>query len=183
MLGKIYTCQNDPKKFSTKKKAMHKPSGYSWVICCSFNELKNEWSYYRGKNCMEMFCKGLRNLAVKIIDYEKKEMIPLTNKETESYEKQKGRHICEKGFSTNKEYLKFRDHCHYTRKFRGAAHNNCNLRYEIPKEIPIVFPNGSTYEYHFIIKQLTKDFNGKFDCLGENSEKTNYFFSTNLLKR
>ena len=41
---------------------------------------------------------------------------------------------------------KVRDHCHYTGKYRGAAHNNCNLSYKTPKEIPVVFHNGSTYE-------------------------------------
>ena len=79
---------------------------------------------------MEMFCKDLGNLAIKIINYEKKEMIPLTNEETESYEKQKFCYICKKKFSTYKKYRKVRDHCHYTRKFRGAAHNICNLRYK-----------------------------------------------------
>ena len=70
------------------------------------------------------------------------------------------------------KYCKVRDHCHYTGKFRGATLNNCNLRYKIPKEIPIVFHNGSsTYDYHFIIKQLAKQFKGKFDCLRENTEK------------
>ena len=43
-------------------------------------------------------------------------------------------------------------------KYRGAAHNICNLRYKIPKEIPILFHNGSTYDYHFIIKELAKEF-------------------------
>ena len=56
-------------------------------------------------------------------------------------------------------------------KYRGAAHNICNLRYKIPKEIPVVFHNGSTYDYHFIIKELVKEFNGNFECLGENTEK------------
>ena len=56
LLGKIDTCQNDPKKSSTEKKAEHMPSGYSWVTCCSFDKSKNECAYYRGKNCMEMFC-------------------------------------------------------------------------------------------------------------------------------
>ena len=56
-------------------------------------------------------------------------------------------------------------------RYRGAAHNICNLRYRIPKEIPIVFHNGSTYDYHFIIKELVKEFDGNFECLGENSEK------------
>ena len=66
---------------------------------------------------------------------------------------------------------KVRDHCHYTGKYRGAAHSICNLRYKIPKEIPVVFHNGSTYDYHFIIKRLAKEFKGNFECLGENTEK------------
>ena len=70
-----------------------------------------------------------------------------------------------------KKNYKVRDHCHYTGKYRGAAHNICNLRYKILKEIPIVFHNGSTYDYHFIIKELVKEFEGNFECLGENTEK------------
>ena len=56
-------------------------------------------------------------------------------------------------------------------KFRGAAHNICNLRYKIPKEIHIVFHNGSSYDYHFIIKQLEIEFKGEFECFGANNEK------------
>ena len=66
---------------------------------------------------------------------------------------------------------KVRDHCHYTGKYRGAAHSICNLRYKISKKIPVVFHNGSTYDYHFIIKQLAREFKGYFHCLGENTEK------------
>ena len=66
---------------------------------------------------------------------------------------------------------KVRDHCYYTGKYRGAAHSNCNLNYKIPKEILVVFHNGSTYDYHFIIKQLAREFKGYFHCLGENTEK------------
>ena len=43
-----------------------------------------------------------------------------------------------------KLYHKVRDHCHYTGKFRGAAHSICNLRCKTPKEILVVFHNGST---------------------------------------
>ena len=123
---------------------------------------------------MKMFCKDLKNQAKKIINYEKKEMIPLTEEEKESYENQKICHICEKEFSTDhkdKKNHKVRDHCHYTGKYRGAAHNNCNLRYKIPKEIPVVFRNESTYDYHFIIKQLAREFKGNFECIGENTEQ------------
>ena len=106
-------------------------------------------------------------------------MIPLTNEENELYEMQEVCYICKKKiFSTDKNdenafklYHKVRDHCHYTGKFRGAAHSICNLGYKTPKEIPVVFHNSSTYDYHFILKQLTKEFEGKFEYLGENTEK------------
>ena len=91
------------------------------------------------------------------------------------YNEQKVCYICKKRFSTdddnNEKYHKVKDHCHYTGKYRGAAHDICNLRYKIPKEIPVVFHNGSTYDYHFIIKELAKEFEGEFKCLGENTEK------------
>ena len=57
------------------------------------------------------------------------------------------------------------------RKIIGAAHSECNLRYKVPKDISIVFHNGSTYDYHFIIKQLGEEFEGESECLGENTEK------------
>ena len=99
-------------------------------------------------------------------------MIPLTKKEEKKYNTQKVCYICKKEFDkSHKKHYKVRDHCHYTGKYRGAAHNICNLRYKIPKEIPIVFHNGSTYDYHFIIKELVKEFEGNFECLGENTEK------------
>ena len=66
---------------------------------------------------------------------------------------------------------KVRDHCHYTGKSREAAHSICNLRYKVPKEITVVIHNGSTYDYHFIIKQLAEEFKGQIECLGENTEK------------
>ena len=84
-------------------------------------------------------------------------MIPLAKKEEKMHNKQKACYICKKRFSIdddNKKYHKVRNHCHYTEKYRGAAHNTCNLRCKIPKEIPVVFHNGATYDYHFIIKEL-----------------------------
>ena len=73
---------------------------------------------------------------------------------------------------SDKKHHKVRDHCHYLGKYRGATHNICNLRYKIPKEIPIIFHNGSTYDYHFIIRELVKEFEGNFECLGENTFST-----------
>ena len=172
LLEKISTCHNNPEESSTTKMNKHTPSGYSLFTHCSFDKTKNKLDYYRGKDCMKKFCKDLREHATKIINYEKKKMVPLTIKEEIDHNKQKICYICKKEFDTsNKKHYKVRDYCHYTGKYRGAAHNICNLRYKRRKEIPIVFHNGSTYDYHFIIKELVKEFEGNFECLGENTEK------------
>ena len=55
-------------------------------------------------------------------------------------------HVKKEFDKSDKKHRKVRDHCHYTGKYRGAAYNISNLRYKIPKEIPIVFHNGSKRE-------------------------------------
>ena len=72
LLEKISTCYNNPEKSST--------TGYSLFTHCSFDKTKNKLDYYRGEDCMKKFCKDLREHATKIINYEKKDMIPLTKK-------------------------------------------------------------------------------------------------------
>ena len=74
-------------------------------------------------------------------------------------------------YSNLKKCKKVRDHCHYRGKYRGAAHSIRSLRYKISKEIPVVFRNGSTYDNHFMIKQLAREFKRYFYCLGENTAK------------
>ena len=107
-------------------------------------------------------------------------MIPWTDNENKCYEEQKECHICQNEFCYDKNekkkfkiYQKVRDHCHYAGKFRGAAHSICNLSYKVPQEIPVKIHNGSThdYHYHFIIKELTEEFKGQFECLVKNTEK------------
>ena len=175
LLEKMSTCSNNPEESSTTKINKHTPSGYSIFTHFSFDKSKSKLNYYRGEDCMTKFCKDLREHATKIINYEKRDMIPLTKKEEEnskSNNNQKVCYICKKEFDkSDKKHYKVRDHCHYTGKYRGAAHNICNLRYKIPKEIPVVFHNGSTYDYHLLIKELVKEFDGNFECLGEKTEK------------
>ena len=65
-----------------------------------------------------------------------------------------------------------RDHCHYAGECRRAAHGIHNLKYSIPKEI-ILFHNGFDCGYHFMVKELAKEFERQFTCLGENAEKCN----------
>ena len=192
LLEKRSTCYNNPEESSTTKINKHTPSGYSIFTHCSFDKSKNKLNYYRSEDCMKKFWKDLREHSTKIINCEKKDMISLTKEEAENYNNQKVCYICNKEFNTSgttesssfecKKHYKVRDHCHYTGKYRGAAHNICNLRYKIPKEIPIIFHNGSTYDYHFIIKELVKEFEGNFECLGENTEKY-ITFSVPIKKR
>ena len=60
---------------------------------------------------------------------------------------------------------------HYTREYRDAAQSICNLKYNVLKETPIFFHNGSNDDYHFIIKDLAEQFEKQFTCLGENTKK------------
>ena len=45
----------------------------------------------------------------------------------------------------------------------------------MPDEIPVVFHNGSNYDYHFIIKELANKLLGQLEWLGENTEKYKTF--------
>ena len=94
-------------------------------------------------------------------------MITLTQDQKESYEKIKICYICKKRFTQkyakDKNYRKVRDHRHYTGKYRGDAHSICDLRNNIHIKIPVFFHYGSNYDYHFIIKELTNEFEGDFD--------------------
>ena len=60
---------------------------------CSFDEKENKLNYYRGKDCIEKLCKKLKERAMKIIDYEEKEMIPLTHEENKFHREQEAFHI------------------------------------------------------------------------------------------
>ena len=73
------------------------------------------------------------------------------------------------------DYQKVSEYCHYTGKYRRAAHSICNWKFNLPNEIPVIFHNGSIYDYHFIIKILANEFEGQFECLGENTEKYKTF--------
>ena len=46
-----------------------------------------------------------------------------------------------------------RDHCHYTGRYRGPAHNRCNLKFRKPKSISVFFHNLSGYDSHLFIKK------------------------------
>ena len=99
---------------------------------------------------------------MKIINFKKNKIKLLTKEQQESYENAKICYICKEKFENkyvkDKKYCKVRNHCHYTVEYRGAANGICNLKYSVPKKIPIAFHNGSNYDYHLIIKELAEEF-------------------------
>ena len=97
---------------------------------------------------------SLREHAANVINFEKKKMLPLTEKELKSHQDAIQCYICRNKFTQklakDKNHQKVRDHCHFIGKYRGAAHSICNLRFNAPNKIPIVFHNRSNYDYHFM---------------------------------
>ena len=87
LLIKVQSCQNNPEKSYTERKAEYEPSCYSLGLICSFDSTKNKHYVYRGKDCVENFYKKLKDLGTEISNYEKKDMIPLTDEEIKFYEK------------------------------------------------------------------------------------------------
>ena len=178
LLTKTQSCQKNPQESYTERKATHKACGYSLNLVTLYDSNKNTQCFYRGKDCVKKSWKDLKDQEMKIINLEERKMIPLTDDEKWKYKKQKLCHICEKEFCNDKSneseykiYQKFRDHCHYSGKFRNAAHSICNLRYKIQREIPVVLHNDSKYNFHLLIRELAEEFKGNIDCLGENTEK------------
>ena len=174
LLKKMDTCTNDPDKSSTTQLNKHIMCGYSLVTHCSFDKKNNANDYYRGKDCLKKFCQDLKKQAKSIFDFEKKEMIKLIQEEQYKHDSRKYCFLCKKTFfeDAKNNYIKKRDHCHYTGKYRGSAHKICNLMYNTPREILVIFHNSSSYDCHFIIKGLAEEFEGDFECLGENKEKS-----------
>ena len=127
-----------------------------------YKSIENRHDVHRGQACIKKFCQFLREHAIKIINFKKKKNEIIKKEQQESYENAKIHYICKERFENkylkDKKSCKFRDHCHYTGEYRGAAHSICNLKYNAPEKIPIVFHNASNYDYRFIIKGLAEEF-------------------------
>ena len=96
LLLKEQSCQNSPKESYTERKVKHEPSRYALRLIRSFDSKENEHNFYRGRDCIEKFCNDLKEVATKIVNYEQKDVIPLTDNENKFYEEQKECYICEK---------------------------------------------------------------------------------------
>ena len=96
--------------------------------------------------------KKLNELLLKRLEEFKKPR--LNNDDLLKLEEAEQCHFCKKAFSETK--IKVRDHCHVTGKFRGAAHQSCNLNVRTSLKIPVFFHNGSGYDFKHFIRKLYK---------------------------
>ena len=135
----------------------------------SFRSIENKHDEHKGKDCIKKFYKFLREHTIKTINFKKKKINLLTKEHQESYENAKSCYICKEKFENkylkDSKCCKVRDHCHFTGEYRGATRNIYNIKYRVPKKLPMDFHNGSNYDYHFITKEPVEEF-----------KKTNYLF-------
>ena len=143
---KIDRCAKNPENSSTEKLGEHIPCGYSMSTIGTFGRIKNKHTLYRRKDCIKKFYTFLREYARNITGLEKKKVLLFTKEELKSHQDAKVCCTCEKMilkmFANYKNYRKVRDHCHFTGKYRGAAHSICGLKFNVLNEIPVVFHNG-----------------------------------------
>ena len=164
LIKPIQSCEPNPRGSYTKKYQKHEPISYSYYIkCFDDNVFSQEPKTYSGLGATQKFVESLEE-DIKIIAN-----IPeviFGKEETERFNEETKCWIC-KGELNND---KVRDHCHFTGRYRGAAHNSCNLKYKKPNFTPVVFHNLSGYDSHLFIKNLGFTA-GNIDCIPNNEER------------
>ena len=153
ILEPIQGASNNPNYSSTRGVNVHTPSGWCLHSKFAYGDLDNSTTQYRGSDCVERFCEHIISEAKRLYTtFPERPMVPLTKSQLKEYRKATKCHICFKELGENK----VRDHCHYSGLYRGATHTMCNLRYKIPKYIPVVFHNLAGYDAHLFIRELAK---------------------------
>ena len=121
---------------------------------------------------MDVFIQWLEEDVKAIANIKPKKMI-FTEEDKKRFNESKECWICGEHLNNDK----VRDHCHYTGRYRGPAHNSCNLKYRKPKFTPVYFHNLSGYDSHLFIKKLGTP-NENMDCIPNNEEKYISFSKT-----
>ncbi|XP_058974383.1 uncharacterized protein LOC131800720 [Musca domestica] len=165
------------KKTVTVKK--HIPCAFSYSIHCSLDNNLNKFKSFSGPNAANDFLENLIKDSKYIYNNyltKTRPMNRLTPLELEDFDSSRLCHICEKELGNDR----VKDHCHLTGKYRGAAHNSCNLEYRVARFVPILFHNFSSYDCHLFIKELVR-FGGDISVIPLNKEKyvsMSYFVKT-----
>ena len=170
LLKPLDNCKPDPNKSYTHKYNKHEPVSFVYYIK-SFNEnvYKSTLRSYIKENeedpdVIDVFINWLED-DVKIISGLGNEPMKITPEEQEQFNQATNCWICGKLLNIDR----IRDHCHFTGRYRGAAHNRCNLKYSKPNNISVFFHNLSGYDSHLFIKKLNNTM-GDIDCIPNNEE-------------
>ena len=131
--------------------------GYNKVKNPDYNNLnleKDGYIKYFGEDCVEWFIKEMLEIESYMKTYFKNELEINTNKIPENFDESIC-WLCEKKFQS-KENSIVKHHCHLTGRFRGLAHNSCNLNTQKVHTsfVPILFHNFSGYDCHLIFEKL-----------------------------
>ena len=166
---KIEGPELDPEHSGTLKTQEHEPCGFSYIVVRSDGQTKAP-VLYRGENAVQEFFHRLREEESAIMDELRhpKQMV-MEREDWRSFNRAQDCHICGKELDNDR----VRDHCHITGKFRGAAHNACNLKWRIsPKytKIPVVFHNLRGYDGHLLMSAVGEE-EGRMTCIPNNMEK------------
>lgn len=148
---------------------MHEGSCFAYYIFCLSKPELNKFVSYRGPDCSKKFIKSIiRNVKIlyKILSHSKSMVI--SESERNSFNNAKKCYLCKKIFSYTD--IVVADHDHFTGKYRGPAHNKCNLNAKKCSFIPIIFHNLCGYDCHLFIKELSAII-GRINLIPKNKEK------------
>ena len=172
----IQSCSPNPKnregteRSYTKQYQKHEPSSFCFLIKCFDDEVyESKLVSYTGEDAAQKFVEMLEEDIKIITNIPEKKMI-FGKKEKERFYKENECWICNEKFDGDGKNCKVKDHCHFTGRYRGAAHNLCNLKYKKSNFTPVVFHNLSGYDSHLFIKNLGFS-EGNIDCIPNNEEK------------
>ena len=182
---KISSCQPSDRKSYTEKYQKHTACSFGYKVVCHYDEnYSGDVVIYRGKDCIQKFMKCMfeevKNCQ-KIIRENFNKPLKMTNEDEESFNEATHCHICDKKYKVDD--VPVRDHCHITGKYRGSAHQTCNLKLQISAEkikIPVIFHNLKGYDSHFIINELGKLIEKgeeiSINVIAQNAEKYMAFY-------
>lgn len=156
---------------TTTKLADLPPCSYAFNVVSDYPELNMGFQMYRGENTVSTFLKNLCKVGDKVRNIldTKKEMI-ITPKQEIEFNECCECHICQKPIG---DKVKVRDHDHITGKYRGCAHQDCNVKFNYKYfKIPVFFHNLKGFDGHLIIQRLKEEMNfSKIDVIAQNFEK------------
>ena len=173
------SCCPNPKDSYNYNYQKHEPSGFCFYAKGIVSGIHIKpiiyTKTYEDEDIAKVFLEKLTDLTKGIYNdfYCRPKPLRLTRTEQKSFEEATICHICSKKLEKDK----VRDHCHFTGKYRGAAHNKCNLECRKPKVLPVIFHNLQGYDAHLFIKQLAK-LEGELKCIPSTEEKYISFSKT-----